>query len=409
MSQPGMSGVPGERLGAADAELLRLEAAASSVARSLVELDDNTARKDLDKGPLTGATAAAWADATAALTELWNGYSLLTDLVKRSRELRGQRRFTDTDRIAYVEQVLGRSITLSTTIVPLAQRGLLGAGQVVTACTPAELLAAMEAAFATVVAVAVRAGETWDRLLPATADVAVAVDRVRQLSRAAGAGTATVDDADARLQDFVAMLACDPFGCTDAELDAIRAVVDRADAERTSAADLRATLTRRLAAAHTLADEVAAAVATAVTAEQMAADRFAPGAITDGASGPDPRADLAAIDALASAGQWQLIGGRLSAWTRLATARRDAASTAAARNTALMSDRAELRGRLDAYQAKAARRGWAEHPTLSPLSETARTLLWTVPCDLDAARIAVGAYQEAIADLTATTAKGNQQ
>jgi hypothetical protein len=131
--------------------------------------------------------------------------------------------------------------------------------------------------------------------------------------------------------------------------------------------------------------------------------------ITAGASGPDPRADLAAIDALAAAGQWQLIGSRLSAWTKRATERRDTASTAAARNTALMTDRAELRGRLDAYQAKAARRGWAEHPALSPLAETARTLLWTVPCDLDAARIAVGAYQEAIAELTATTAKGNLQ
>jgi hypothetical protein len=43
-------------LGRADAELLRLEAAAAAVAANLVDLDDNTARKDLDKGPLTGRT-----------------------------------------------------------------------------------------------------------------------------------------------------------------------------------------------------------------------------------------------------------------------------------------------------------------------------------------------------------------
>ena len=42
----------------------RLEAAAAAVAANLVDLDDNAARKDLDKGPLTGRTAAAWADAT---------------------------------------------------------------------------------------------------------------------------------------------------------------------------------------------------------------------------------------------------------------------------------------------------------------------------------------------------------
>ncbi len=408
MTRPG-TGVPGERLGSADAELLRLEAAAAAVARSLVELDDNPARKDLDKGPLTGTTASAWADATAALSELWDGYAMLTDLVTRSRELRGRRRFTDTDRAAYVEQVLGRSITLSTTIVPLAQRGLLGAGQVSTACSPAEMLAAMEAAFVTVVAVTTRAQEVWDRLLPATADVAATLDRVRELTRSAGGDPEPLQVADRRLQAFLATLAADPLGCADAELTAIRGVVDRADAERTSAAELRAALTRRLAAAHTLVDEVSQAVAAAVTAEAEAADRFAVDAITVGAAGPDLRADLAAIDALAAAGHWQLISPRLADWTRRATGRLTTARTAAARNAALFAERSELRGRLDAYRAKAARRGWAEHETLSPLAETARSLLYTVPCDLDAARVAVGAYQEAIAELTATNAKGPQQ
>jgi hypothetical protein len=400
-------GVPGERLGSADAELLRLEAAAASVARNLVELDDNPARKDLDKGPLTGATAAAWADATTALTSLWDGYRLLTDLVTRSRELRGQRRFTDADRAAYVEQVLGRSITLSTTTVPLAQRGLLGAGQVSTACTPAELLAAMEAAFATVVAVTVRAGETWARLLPATADVAAALDRVRELTRAAGGDLGGLDDADRRLQDFLSTLAGDPFGCTDAGLDPIRAAVELADAERTSVAELRAALARRLAEAHTLAGQVGTAVAAAQVAEAAAAAKFTAGAITAGADGPDLGADLAAVDALAAAGHWHLVGGRLADWTRRAGQRLDAAQSAAARNTALFADRSELRGRLEAYQAKAARRGWAEHATLSPLAEAAKVALYTAPCDLDAARRSVGAYQEAIVELT--SAKEAQQ
>jgi hypothetical protein len=408
MTQPG-TGVPGERLGRADAELLRLEAAAAAVAASLVDLDNNAARQGLDKGPLSGATEAAWADATTALTQLWDGYALLTDLVTRSRALRGQRRFTDADRAAYVEQVLGRSITLSTTTVPLAQRGLLGAGQVTSVCSPAELLSAMEAAFATVVAVAVRAGQIWDRLLPRAADLAASLDRVRELARAAGADPGTLDDADGRLQAFLATLAGDPFCCADSELDAIRAAVERADAERTSAAELRTALTRRIAAARTLADRIDAAVATAVAAESAAADRFAADAITAGAEGPDLRADLAAIDALAAAGHWHLISGRVADWTRRATQRLAAAETAAARNTALFAERSELRGRLDAYQAKAARRGWAEHVTLSPLAQAAKTRLYTAPCDLDAARGAVAAYQEAIATLTATDARETQQ
>src|SRR3954468_3206064 len=156
-----------DRLPRADAELQRLEAAAAAVAANLVDLEDNPARKDLDTGPLTGRTAAAWADATTALTQLWDGYGLLTTLITAARSARGQRRF---DEAAYVELVLGGSIVLSTATVPLAQRGLLGSGQVTKRCTPAELLSAMEAAFGTAVGVVARAADVWRRLLPSAAD-----------------------------------------------------------------------------------------------------------------------------------------------------------------------------------------------------------------------------------------------
>jgi uncharacterized protein (DUF2267 family) len=406
MTQPG-TGVPGERLGQADAELLRLEAAAAAVARNLVDLDNNTARKDLDTGPLTGATAAAWAEASDALGRLWDGYGMLTGLVTQARAVRGQRRFTDTDRAAYVEQVLGRSITLSTTVVPLAQRSLLGAGQVTTVCSPAELLSGMEAAFSTAVSVAARAGDAWARLLPAAADTAAELDRVRALTRAAAGDPAPLDDADARLRAFMARLASDPLTCTDADLATVREAVARADADRTSAEELRAVLIRRLAAADTLADEVSGAERAAAEAETAVAGKFT--AAVDHRPGPDLRADLSAIDALAAAGHWQLITARLADWNRRARQQLTAAQQAAAHNAALLSSRSELRGRLDAYQAKAARRGWAEHDTLSPLVEAARTQLFTAPCDLDAARAAVAAYQEAIARLTATNAREGQQ
>lgn len=126
-------------------------------------------------------------------------------------------------------------------------------------------------------------------------------------------------------------------------------------------------------------------------------------------TGPDLRPDLAAIDALAAAGHWSLVSGRLADWTRRARERLAASRDAAARNTGLLSTRNELRGRLDAYQAKAGRRGFAEDATLAPLAETARNALYTAPCDLDAARAAVNAYQDAVAALTATNARDGQE
>src|ERR1700754_2673576 len=163
----------------ADAELLRLETAVTAIATNLVELDDNPARKELDKTRLTGRTAAAWADATDALSELWDGYRMLTDLIARARALRDRRRLSEADRAAFMHEVLGKSITLSTATVPLAQRGLLGAGQVLNTCTPGELLSAMEAAFATAVDVAVKAGQAWERLLPKAAELGASVDNSR--------------------------------------------------------------------------------------------------------------------------------------------------------------------------------------------------------------------------------------
>ena len=120
-------------------------------------------------------------------------------------------------------------------------------------------------------------------------------------------------------------------------------------------------------------------------------------------TGPDLRPDLAALDALAAAGHWALISPRLADWSRRARERIAALRDAAARNTAMLATRNELRGRLDAYQAKAARRGLAEDPSLAALAERARAALYTAPCDLGAARAAVNAYQDAVAALTAPT------
>ena len=386
-------------LAQADTELLRLETAASAVAANLVDLDDNTARKDLDRGPLTGRTAAAWADATTALTQLWDGYGMLTALITAARAARNQRRFTDGEKSAYVHQVLGRSVTLSTRTVPLAQRGLLGAGQVSTTCSPAELLSAMEAAFKTAVDVAVRAGDVWHRLMPEAATVASSLAHLRGLTR-----SAALDEADRRLGDFTAALAADPLGCDERDLAAVRTLLERADAERTSAGELREALTQRLADARALAGQLTEAARAAAGAEQELDGRFADSAIVV-VSGPDLRPDLAALEALATAGHWALISPRLADWSRRARERIAALRAAAARNAGMLADRNELRGRLDAYQAKAGRRGLAEDPALAPLAERARATLYHAPCDLDAARAAVNAYQDAVATITATIAR----
>ncbi len=68
--------------------------------------------------------------------------------------------------------------------------------------------------------------------------------------------------------------------------------------------------------------------------------------------------------------------------------------------TGLLARRAELRGRLEAYRAKAVARGLAEDARLAGLFAQAHDLLYTAPCDLRAATRAVHAYQTSLVDLS---------
>ncbi|MBW6435468.1 hypothetical protein KZ829_17150 [Actinoplanes hulinensis] len=396
---------PGSLL-AVDTELERLEKAVAAISANLVELDQNPDRQELGRTRLTGRTAAAWSDAGEALAQLWQGHRLLGDVITRARALRGHgdralKRMSDADRAAYQQEVLGHSITLATATVPLAQRGLLGSGQVSTTCTPAELLAGMEAAFTTAVAVVTAAGDAWRRAVPAAADAAAALSRARSLTRQAGAGTLAaeaerlLDEADRLLGDITGTLASDPLGTNTAGLDRVRALIARADAERTSATELRESLTQRLRDARGLAAEVDAASRDAAAARDAVAGRF-PGHRVATVQGDSLLPDLVAIEALAAAGHWALISPRLSAWARQARQRLTDLRDARARNAHLLAERNELRGRLDAYRAKALSRGLGEDPGLGPLAETARDALFSAPCDLTTARAAVDAYQDAL-------------
>ena len=67
--------------------------------------------------------------------------------------------------------------------------------------------------------------------------------------------------------------------------------------------------------------------------------------------------------------------------------------------TGLLERRTELRGRLEAYRAKATKLGHAEHAGLSVLHRAAHDVLFTAPCDLPEATRAVGRYQQAVLDL----------
>ena len=108
---------------------------------------------------------------------------------------------------------------------------------------------------------------------------------------------------------------------------------------------------------------------------------------------------LAALDTLKAAGRWARLASELDLLEEQAAAAASGCRDAERQAAALLDRRDELRGLLDAYQAKAASCGGAEDSGLEARYDHAHELLWTAPCDLAAAADAVTVYQQAVLEL----------
>jgi hypothetical protein len=95
-------------------------------------------------------------------------------------------------------------------------------------------------------------------------------------------------------------------------------------------------------------------------------------------------------------GTWTEARAQLDAYlARLA--RVDAAlQEAAARYGAGLARRADLRGLLGAYRDRAQRTGLGDNDALAAQYESARTVLYSAPCDIAAAEHLVAVYQQSV-------------
>ncbi|WP_159104659.1 hypothetical protein [Plantactinospora sp. BB1] len=155
-------------------------------------------------------------------------------------------------------------------------------------------------------------------------------------------------------------------------------------------------------------DELGTAVAETARTYALARAKIANSALPDPTPDPTPalRAQFAQLGQVHRERRWSRVGTELAALERgVADARRRTAESHEAAD-GLLRRRAELRGRLDAYRAKAGRLGLIEHTALSARYRQARDLLYTSPCDLSAATRAVVAYQRHLNDLAERPAPG---
>ncbi|MDQ2727642.1 MAG: hypothetical protein M3Y91_07230 [Actinomycetota bacterium] len=390
-------------LEALDQRLGEVRTAVDRMGRNLFDLDSDTTRQVLDVAPLSGVTAAAWAGAAGRLADLWQAHRVLSDLVAEiSARRASKRRFSD-DQLAELERRLhGPSIRLAGAFLDPASRTMTGAETSETVWTIDGLLKATSSTFDALAGTVAQAGAVWDQVTPEVERLDLALDALR--ARAATAGVRWSNEANAIRQHLLALreeAAVDPLGV---DPDVVAAAVG--DVDR---------VTRRVNETIRGAEEVSATLASAEATIAAATDlvsdadvaaKEAAVKITGSATRPPDldrvraeldqlRIEVAAIREVAGAEREVAARRAAAVGQRIATLQAEAARAREAASAGLAT-RAELRGRLDAYRAKAHASGRAEDLELDRLYQEAEHTLYVSPCDLGAAAGAVARYQQAL-------------
>lgn len=397
-----MNDLPGPRptRAEADARLERLWGDVRRVESALTDIEDDPGYLFLSGGTLAGRTQIRWTSARAALERLWSDVADLRavlDVAETIRHRHSQPKPADLAELA--DLLSGPSVR---------RTGLDPGGISVT-----DLIATMTVSLAEVVDLC---GQAQAVLSEHANAVDAATTELAEVTAAALGLTghpllARLAAVDSELDQVRELVFTDPLALTEpsagrpdtARIDATTADLAAARRELDALAEFHANGERAL-------DRVAAELADLTDAEAQAhaALRLVGAEIsTTGLPEPPDAATslaerLAGLRATVAGPQWwQGVSGRADLSAAIAAGRRAAAQVSEL-VTALLDRRAELRGRLEAYQAKANRLGFAGDTRLSATEQLAKSLLWATPCELGPATRALAAYQRLITEREST-------
>jgi hypothetical protein len=383
---------------------------------NLLDLDGSFGKRLLAGARLSGETGRRWEAVTAAMTTLWETFTAYSAVVDSAAEIVAGGSRMPGPKLAELSALLdGPSVRLRRAPSAVARGDLTAAAE--TKVTPAAAVREMRSAFADVAGVVAAAENVWnaiaDQLQQVAADLAAARQRTDGL---ADPGlTDALAQAEAELGQLRDVLNTDPLalwhggqgnlgqrgGRVDtARLDRLRQRAAAAVSKADEMAALRDHADQRISAVATTVSAAREAWQDAMAARERAAAKIAAAALPQP---PEVRglADrLTELNALKAAGRWPRLASELDLLEGQAEATAKGCRDAERQCTGLMDRRDELRGLLDAYQARAAKLGGAEDSELEARYDRARDLLWTAPCDLSAAADAVTGYQQAVLALS---------
>jgi hypothetical protein len=391
---------PGLDREAADRALGRLGDECDRIAEALVAMDGHPGHQLLRGASLTGLTHTRWVEISTAMATLWEQFDAYRTLLDRAKEVRSRRSRPGQEELDELTELLtGTVVELNREQLPIERRSLTGPAQNVEKITLTALVTRMKDAYATVTAVLAEADAAWTKALtrldPLENDLRSAV------AGAESVGAGKLDElnvirerlAKARelaMTDPLALANDDPLTGIEAELAQLKTALAELATTRDSVDVRIAGLTETLGQIDATQRE--AQHATAVVIAKIANPNLP--ALTDVTQ--PIRRRLGNLQPLIDNADWQRLAAELDQLDQATAQAKYEARVQLAARTGLLDRRAELRGRLDAYRAKAARHGRAEDLELGALHTQAYDLLYTAPCDLAAATRAVNRYQQAV-------------
>lgn len=380
----------------------RLTTEQQAIFESLMNLEDHLGHKLLASAVVEGVTRERRADVLAGFATLWTLYETYRTAVARVRTIMARRSRPDRAELREVEELVSGAAAVA---LPSSNRSLLGR-QV----TLDELVSEIQAMYRRVYEVVTAVDQVWAELSPRIDGcdklLREANTRAAELGLAADqdpAVAALAELAD-RLDTVRRIALTDPLrlwtgdAVEVAEADRLVSRCERVHTELHALGELPQHAQRRLNQVDATLTEVRR------LDQEISAERRRVHTKIHASPGPEPAAQqadplgprLADAAELCRRGHWRQLGTELPALERAADAALVRARAELAEAGQPLRQRAELRGRLSAYRAKAAGLGRIEDLMLEQCYLRARDLLWRAPCDLAVAATAVAQYQDAV-------------
>jgi hypothetical protein len=325
-----------------DRELTSWAKQVADLSTTLIDFDNHPGLEHVRRYPPTGATAARWAVVETTLGQLWDDLASATSTLQSAQAVRGRRSKLDDDTLAELTRLL-------------------------------ESHDPRDRMHATCDGVT----EFLDAVDTINAKVAAGIAPLLKRLDAAGAGTPKAID------DLLTVSATDPLSLTVSDVDQRITVIADLVALQENWTDIVASTFVRL---DELQDATKQAQQTHIDAERVVLSALPAAADTE----PELRAELESITVPDPVALRSLLQ-RIESALQLIRHHEELTQ-------GLLDRRAELKGRLKAYEAKAARLGLAEDPDVLSSQRIASGLISRRPCDLRAVTRAVNDYQQLVSD-----------